>query len=238
MKRGTLFSLAIALVSATQAFAGLTPSSAFLGTGQYMPNPQRTYVEGVNIQLTAIPVDAADEAQPRAFGNDMFRAIAGPYAAFAADGGVLGYDDYQGIVPPGDADGYSPLDEFGFVGGVTAGEMTLQFQFYDSNADFHASFDITLANPGNFIYTFTTAGPGSPPFFDIPNSGYVQVVAADGSSGQWFLSATLPEVGTESRDPGEGSVTSHSHRFRLDVPEPATLALLGFGALAMIRRRR
>ncbi|MCA9254363.1 MAG: PEP-CTERM sorting domain-containing protein, partial [Phycisphaerales bacterium] len=67
----------------------------------------------------------------------------------------------------------------------------------------------------------------------------VQVVAADdGSTGQWFLSTTLPTIGTESRAPGEGSLETHSHRFRLDVPEPATLSLLAIGGLVIARRRR
>lgn len=241
MKRFVLLAAAVAALSSGVAMADLQSNGASLGSGQYIPNPTHVFVQGVNVTLEAAPLGSADVAPSHA-GNDMFRAIAGPYAGFAAGGGVLGFDDYQGISPPGDEDNESPLEEFGFVGGVTAIGMTLQFQFYDAAQNFRNSFDITFSQAGNFIWTLTngpdTHPPFSPAFFDIPNSGYVQVVAADGSTGQWFLSTTVPSIGTESRETGEGSLTTHSHRFRLDVPEPATLALLGISGLAMIRRRR
>lgn len=198
----------------------------------------------VSVVELGLATDDAFDAAPRAGGNNMFAAMDGPYAAFAAAGGVLGFDDYVAVAPPGDGDGWSPLQEFGFIGGVTTAGMSLQVQFYDSTEAFITSFNITLPTGGsNQIWTITPTMPATL-FFNIPNSGFVQIVAADGSTGRWWLSTTEPAVGTQSdlvggnAGPGGVPPASHSHRFRLDVPEPGTLSLLVIGSIALLRRRR
>lgn len=211
-----------------------------LGVGGFDPGAS-TFV---NVVEMGVASPEGVDATPRAGGNNMFAAMDGPYAAFATAGGVIGLDDYVSVLPPGDGDGWSPLEAFGFVGGVTTAGMSLQVQFYDTTQTFISSFNITLPTGGsNSIWTITPTLPATD-FFDVPNNGFVQIVAAAGSTGRFWLSTTAPSVGTESNliggtaGPGGVPPATHSHRFRLDVPEPSTLSLLAIGGVALLRRRR
>ena len=215
-----------------------SPAMAVLGTGQFINDPNAvTWVNGVNADFQFSTFEDGGDVD-RALGNNMYSAMTGPFAGFAAATGNLGFDDYVGIVPPGDADGNSPLEEFGFVGGVTTVGGIVQIQVYNVNSDLVNFVNIALPSAGNFIWTITPSLVPGDDFFSIPNAGFVQMVAAPTTTGQWFLSTSLPTIGTESRAAGMGSLTTHSHRFRLDVPEPASMALLALGGLFAARRRK
>lgn len=226
---------------ASQALA-IVPT---LGSSAAIPGG-RTLVPGVDITMSFIALDTAPSSVDRHAGNDMFRAMDGPYGAFAASTN-LGYDDYFGLTAPfgpGDIDGNSPLDEFGFIGGVTTAGMSLQFQFYNGEGDLTDFVNVgPFPQGGNFNWTITsgpdTHPPFSPPMLTIANHGYVQIVGVTpADTGRWFLSTTAPTIGSQVFGPGEGSHATNSHRFRLDVPEPASMALLALGGLFAARRRK
>lgn len=176
------------------------------------------------ITTTAQPLDAAPGFDVRA--TPVFSAIPGPYVAFPAATGSLGFDDYDTIL----AGGNETLTEMRFVGGVQQVGGQLTFNFYDASQALVSSFGATFGQAGNFIWTINNLS------VTIPDQGFVEIVAAANTTGQWFLSTSAPTLGTESRD--LGTLTTHSHRFELSIPAPGSLALLGLGGLVVGRRRR
>jgi len=174
--------------------------------------------------------------QTRANNAPVFSAIPGPYAGFAAATGGLGFDDYNSIF----AGPTMPLQVLNFVGGVTTVGGTLTFNFYDTTQTLANTVAFNLPAAGNFIWTlnFESAPGAKDSLFSIPSDGYLEIIAGANTTGQWFLSTSLPTIGTESRAAGEGSLTTHSHRFELVVPAPGAMALLGLGGLVAARRRR
>ncbi|MCP4590591.1 MAG: PEP-CTERM sorting domain-containing protein [bacterium] len=159
-------------------------------------------------------------------------------------GGVVAVDDYDGV----ETLGTNWLTEFKFAGGATGagGNGVVFFTFFDTTGAYVGGFGSQLPDPGNWIWTVTINTP-----FLVPADGYCQMWANNGvvgggaypiTEGRWFGSIDAPTIGTTgSAVPNLNSPTTGYH---LDmkceitfVPEPTTLALLGMGALALIRRR-
>jgi hypothetical protein len=179
--------------------------------------------------LTATPLDSTDSARGE-LDPSFYSAIPGPYTAFAPAAGNIGFDDYTST-----AEDDIILTSFRFVGGVAEAGGTMSFQFFDAEENFADSFGITLGQAGNFIWTITINSE-----VIIPAGGLVQAVVGEGFTGQWFLSTTAPDIGTNDLTIG-GNTTDASHRFELNgvlVPTPGAVALLGMAGFAATRRRR
>lgn len=200
-----------------------------------LPDPDPSRRSNPSVTLTSTSLDAATS-----FWEDpavVFSAIDGPYAAFTAASGSLGFDDYVTTVF-GQSD-VMLLSSFRFVGGVTEIGDIIFFDFYDSLETYVDGFGVQFTQAGNFIWTITINDE-----FIAPTGGVVQLTAptnqgTNGSSaGQWFLSTTIPTIGIESR--GYGSTSTHSHRFETTaaIPEPASVSILLLAAMGLIRRRR
>lgn len=181
-------------------------------------------VASANIVATPAPLDSEPGYIGRAV---VYSAIPGPYVGFPAAGGSLGFDDYSSTMTAP----VETLQSLRFVGGVTNAGETLQFDIYSTSAVLVNSFQVTLPQGGNFIWTINSIN------LDIPKDGLLQISAIGGGTGRWFLSETAPSVGTNNLALG-GASGVYSHRFEFTTPTPGALALLGLGGLAASRRRR
>lgn len=184
------------------------------------------------------PLTDAYLPQTRASNTTVFSALSpnsnNQFSGFAAAAGPLGFDDYNSTLAGGNAF----LQGFQFIGGLTAAG-TINVQFFNTAGDFVNNFTVNLpAGPNIWNIGLETVAGAKDSTFLIPEAGYVQIDAVGLVTGQWFLATPAPTIGTESRAAGEGSITSHSHRFALTVPAPSAMALLGMGGLLAARRRR
>jgi len=169
---------------------------------------------------------------------------AGGNFAPAAAAGPVGADDYTSTVG-----GPSfVMSEMGFTGGVTAAGQVAFFTFFTVNTAGTVftpitSFGAQFPAGGNYIWTITFT-PGSA--LTVPSAGVLQMYVDPGifvpSTGRWFL--TTPDAVTVgANNPAFlGNSTAGGaplvNRFRLAVPDPATLSLLGLGSLFLARRRK
>ena len=157
----------------------------------------------------------------------VYGSIPGPYAAFA-DGVNLGVANYSSIMAL-DAEEVTILK---FVGGVTVANTTLKFDFADAAGAAVSSFEITLSQAGNFIYTIT---------FDegdtilASKNGSLSITGVADATGKWFLTTTAASPGSQVPVTGD-----YIHAFELTtngVPAPGAIALLGLAGLVGRRRR-
>lgn len=177
------------------------------------------------INVTATPLTELPGYAER--GTPVFSALDGPFAAFPAASGSIGFDDYDSILPGG----YDVLTDLKFVGGVTTVGGRLDFNFYHPDGTAINSFFVNLPQAGNFIWTINSIN------IVIPTDGIMEIVAAADTTGRWYLSTTAPTIGTQNAAFGGGS-GGNSHRFELQVPAPGAAALLGLAGLVAGRRRR
>jgi len=143
----------------------------------------------------------------------------------------IAVDDYVSTAQP--ASGISPLASMSFVGGVNAAGGTLSFQFFDVSLSFVSGVNIVFPFGGDRVWEFPVAG-----VISVPNTGYLLVVPAPGTTGTWYENAQPPTVGTTT--PGHvefGSWVPLDLKFALNVPEPSALLPLALGLVAIIRRR-
>jgi len=183
--------------------------------------------------ITAEPLNSTGflRGDPPPLDPSFYSAMNAPFNAFAAATGTVGLDDYTSI-----ATDDIVLTSFRFVGGVQQVGGTMSFQFFDADQNFVDSFGITLGQVGNFIWTITLNSE-----VIIPAGGLLQAVVGEGFTGQWFLGATPPTIGTNDDTFGGANGGALSHRFELNgvlIPTPGAAGLLGLAGLAAVRRRR
>lgn len=193
-------------------------------------------------QVSSRPIESGTGYVDRENTIPVFSAIPGPYGAFAAAPGNLGFDDYDSIV---EADTFL-LGTFSFVGGITTAG-TVRVEFLDSNAAVVNQFTVNLP-AGTNIWNIDMAANPKDSTFLVPSAGVVRLTTLQGVTGapaplgQWYLATAEPTIGTQTDTFGTtagGSSAAYSHRFELQqVPTPGALALAGMGGVLMARRRR
>ena len=157
---------------------------------------------------------------------------------------ISGYDDYQIADTPSCPDwpaGQFEICEMSFVGGVNTLGDQLNLSWFLPDATPVIGFNWTPSQAGVFIWTLTFADPPCPSGVFVPDDGLFQIssTADPGVLFTWYGESTSAELGTEDITLyGPNAETSWTFTFSGCVPEPATLALLSFGAFVLIRRRR
>ncbi|MBN1511955.1 MAG: PEP-CTERM sorting domain-containing protein [Phycisphaerae bacterium] len=188
--------------------------------------------------VTFEPLDAVSGLRAGVIYSNMTGAA---YSVSAeATGGVVSADDYDSISTAGAT---TQIEQFRFVGGADVAGGVIFFTFFDSASNLLDSFGFLTNQAGYGTYTITLNTPVT-----VADAGTVQMWGNNGyfpsypiTVGTWFLTPDAPTVGTTTDWPGYAGgdpPVPLNHNFEMtEVPEPATLALLGLGALALIRRR-
>jgi len=148
--------------------------------------------------------------------------------------GLSGIVDWA-VFGPGDFPfaGYTP----------TAGELTYAYQVFSTGPDAIHAFTLNLSNPANNIGSFGDLVGEAPSSATLGAQAVWNFAGLDigqNSSGLAFSSPNIPSsfFGILIN----GGTTSVAFPLPVpspnDIPEPASLALLGIGGAAMLRRRR
>jgi WD40 repeat protein len=99
---------------------------------------------------------------------------------------------------------------------------------------------LVMGTRGGLIYVLDISDPSNPVLTDsIAHSGsYVRDVALDIAGNLYAVSSSSETLRIYSPGGSWIASTGSDGSFNLTVPEPATLALLTLGSLALLRRRR
>ncbi len=198
--------------------------------------------------ITTVSAERIDAGSPRAYVPQFIydqwgtgATVAGT-AASSALGGTVSVDDYNVV---GSSLGQSfLLRQFYFVGGMSAAGGLEFFTFYDNGFNVIGGFGIVLPYAGVYGWNITMSTPR-----DIPDGGYVNMWANDGSytaypvtQGLWDANDGTADIGTTAPVPYPNLQTTGGtyldHYMAIVIPEPGTLALFGMGFLTLVVRRR
>ncbi|MEA2734389.1 MAG: hypothetical protein QOE14_840, partial [Humisphaera sp.] len=128
----------------------------------------------------------------------------------SGSGTEIGFDDYNTI-----NDANLNMTSFRFIGGVSAVGGQLFFDFHNASNVFVVRLSATLNTAGNNLTWTLTTSPG----VNIPDQGFLHVLAASGTTATWRKSNAPPTVGAQ--DPALGSAgAGQSYRFELTNTPP------------------
>ncbi len=141
-------------------------------------------------------------------------------------------EDYTSIA----VDPVNILMQHIFVGGVATANHVLFFNFYDAGGNYTGGYGVRLPQAGNFVWT-VTLNPYAGGAVPITPAGYDQMVPDSGTNNPGGVPSVVTFRYTSSA-PTVGSTNGTVYRQAFIVPAPASVALLGLGALVAGRRRR
>jgi hypothetical protein len=162
------------------------------------------------------------------------------YFAPTAAVGYVGYDDYTTSSGPGTFDF---MTSHQFVGGLTgnSGDSGVMFfTFFTASGTPYDSYGVALPADGPHWWNITITGG-----MYIPSDGITQAWVNDTNGafggftaypGYWWYSEGAPTVGTN--DSAFGAFAPNYNMQVINVPAPASLAMLGLGGALAVRRRR